>query len=78
MYNDFVLVGPATDPAQLSGKDIAAALKKLASSSAPFISRGDRSGTNAAELRLWKRAGVDIAPTSRPAIANAAAAWGRR
>jgi tungstate transport system substrate-binding protein len=59
MYNDFVLVGPKNDPAGVKGHDIVAALKKLASSNAPFISRGDRSGTNAAELRYWKAAGVD-------------------
>jgi tungstate transport system substrate-binding protein len=60
MYNDFVLIGPTADPAHLKGNDIAAALKKLATSNASFISRGDRSGTHAAELRLWKQAGVDI------------------
>jgi tungstate transport system substrate-binding protein len=53
MYNDFVLVGPASDPAGVKGKDIVAALRKLAASNAPFISRGDKSGTNAAELRYW-------------------------
>jgi tungstate transport system substrate-binding protein len=61
MYNDFVLVGPASDPAHLAGNDIAAAMVKLAASPSEFISRGDRSGTNAAELRLWKKAGVDLA-----------------
>ena len=60
MYNDFVLIGPANDPAKTQGQDIAAALLKLAASSAPFISRGDKSGTHAAELRLWKRVGVDL------------------
>ena len=60
MYNDFVLIGPKSDPVGLRGNSIAAALKKLATSDAPFISRGDRSGTHAAELRLWKLAGVDI------------------
>ena len=54
MYNDFVLVGPAADPAKLQGKDIAAALGKVAASNAAFISRGDKSGTHAAELRFWK------------------------
>jgi tungstate transport system substrate-binding protein len=59
-YNDFVLVGPQSDPARLAaGKDIVAAYKKLADSKAPFASRGDKSGTHAAELRLWKLAGVD-------------------
>ena len=59
MYNDFVLVGPKGDPVGVKGADIVAALKKLASSKASFISRGDRSGTHAAELRYWKAAGVD-------------------
>lgn len=63
MYNDFVLIGPKTDPAGTRGADIAAALKKLAGSSQAFISRGDKSGTHAAELRLWKAAGVDVAAT---------------
>ncbi|HEY7382476.1 MAG TPA: extracellular solute-binding protein [Beijerinckiaceae bacterium] len=62
MYNDFVLVGPKSDPAKVAGgKDITAALKKIKASSAPFVSRGDRSGTHNAELRLWKQAGIDIA-----------------
>jgi tungstate transport system substrate-binding protein len=61
MYNDFVLVGPAADPAKAAGKDIAAALGKVAASGAGFISRGDKSGTHAAELRLWKNAGMDLA-----------------
>ena len=54
MYNDFVLIGPGIDPAKLRGKDIAAALAKVAQSNAPFVSRGDKSGTHAAELRYWK------------------------
>ena len=63
MYNDFILVGPKADPAKIAGgKDIVAALHKIAAAHAPFASRGDRSGTNAAELRLWKIAGID--PTS--------------
>jgi tungstate transport system substrate-binding protein len=66
MYNDFVLVGPAADPAQTRGNDIAAALGKLARSGASFVSRGDKSGTHAAELRLWKAAGVDLA-AAKPA-----------
>ncbi len=60
MYNDFVLVGPKADPAGTKGKDIAAALGKLAASGAPFVSRGDKSGTHAAELRYWKAANVDV------------------
>lgn len=58
MYNDFVLVSPKADPAGASGKDIAAALKKIAAANAPFVSRGDKSGTDAAERRLWTQAGV--------------------
>jgi tungstate transport system substrate-binding protein len=54
MYNDFVLVGPAADPAKARGKDIAAALAKVSVANAPFVSRGDKSGTHAAELRFWK------------------------
>jgi tungstate transport system substrate-binding protein len=60
MYNDFVLVGPAADPAQVRGKDIVAGLGKLAARPAGFISRGDKSGTHAAELRYWKQAGTDL------------------
>ena len=59
MYNDFVIVGPKTDPVGLKGKDVAAALSKLAASNAAFISRADKSGTHAAELRYWKAAGID-------------------
>ncbi len=66
MYNDFVLIGPKSDPAGTRGKDITAALKKLAAGSASFISRGDKSGTHAAELRYWKDAGVNMA-TTKPA-----------
>jgi tungstate transport system substrate-binding protein len=62
MYNDFVIVGPAADPAKIRGaKDTVAALKKIAAAKAPFASRGDKSGTHAAELRFWKEAGVDVA-----------------
>ena len=59
MYNDFVLVGPAADPAQARGRDIALALKQVSAANAGFISRGDKSGTHAAELRYWKTAGVE-------------------
>jgi tungstate transport system substrate-binding protein len=58
MYNDFVLIGPASDPARTKGNDIVAALSKLAAGNALFISRGDKSGTNAAELRFWKLTGA--------------------
>lgn len=62
MYNDFIIVGPKSDPAKISGdKDVADALRRIATAKAPFISRGDKSGTHAAELRLWKEAGIDIA-----------------
>jgi tungstate transport system substrate-binding protein len=66
MYNDFVLVGPKADPAHVAGKDVAAAMGKLAAAGAPFISRGDKSGTHAAELRFWKLANVDMA-AAKPA-----------
>jgi tungstate transport system substrate-binding protein len=59
MYNDFVLIGPATDPAKTKGRDIVEALKKVAASNANFISRGDKSGTHAAELRYWKTTALD-------------------
>jgi tungstate transport system substrate-binding protein len=62
MYNDFVLVGPKSDPAGVKGNDISAAFNKLArKADAAFISRGDKSGTHSAELRLWKAAGIDLA-----------------
>lgn len=62
MYNDFVIVGPAADPAHIQGvSDVTEALRRIAAARAPFISRGDRSGTHAAELRLWQQAGVDPA-----------------
>jgi tungstate transport system substrate-binding protein len=59
MYNDFVIVGPKTDPAGTKGSDVVAALGKIANTGSPFISRGDKSGTHAAELRYWKMASVD-------------------
>ena len=59
MYNDFVLIGPKADPAKTQGKDIVAAMKKVAAANAPFISRGDKSGTHAAELRFWKMTDTD-------------------
>jgi tungstate transport system substrate-binding protein len=67
MYNDFVLVGPKSDPAKVGGtKDIVAALKKIKAAQAPFASRGDKSGTHFAELQLWKAAGIDIAKEKGP------------
>jgi tungstate transport system substrate-binding protein len=61
MYNDFVIVGPKVDPAKAGGKDVLEGLRRIAATKAPFISRGDRSGTNEAELRYWKQAGIDLA-----------------
>ena len=61
MYNDFIIVGPKSDPAKAKGKDVLEGLRKISAAKSPFISRGDRSGTNAAELRYWKDAGVDLA-----------------
>jgi tungstate transport system substrate-binding protein len=60
MYNDFVVIGPAADPARVQGlRDSVEALRRIAAARAPFVSRGDRSGTHAAELRLWQQAGID-------------------
>ena len=67
MYNDFVLIGPQADPAHVDGgKDITVALKTIAAAKAPFVSRADNSGTHAAELRLWKDAGIDIQRVKGP------------
>jgi tungstate transport system substrate-binding protein len=75
MYNDFVLVGPKSDPDKIKGlSDVAEAFKRLAAGSVPFISRGDRSGTNAAELRYWKAAGID--PKTWPAYKEIGAGMG--
>lgn len=59
MYNDFVLIGPRSDPAGTRGKDIVAAMARLSAANAPFVSRGDKSGTHAAELRFWKMANLE-------------------
>jgi tungstate transport system substrate-binding protein len=67
MYNDFILVGPSSDPVGVKGnKDIVAALTAIKNKSAPFISRGDRSGTHAAELSLWQLSGIDIGKDKGP------------
>src|SRR5436190_8964610 len=67
MYNDFVLIGPAADPAGVKGSnDIVAALQAIQKKAAPFISRGDKSGTHAAELALWKTAGIEIETAKGP------------
>ena len=61
MYNDFVLIGPKPDPAHVAGtRDVVAAFRKVKEARAPFVSRGDRSGTHFAELEIWKLAGIDI------------------
>jgi len=59
MYNDFIIVGPKSDPVGAKGKDVIAGLKKIAAAQAPFASRADKSGTHAAELRYWKAAGLE-------------------
>jgi len=59
MYNDFIIVGPKTDTARARGNDVVSGLKRIAEARAPFASRGDKSGTHAAELRLWQQAGID-------------------
>ncbi|MET4130146.1 substrate-binding domain-containing protein [Roseovarius sp. MBR-6] len=65
MYNDFVIVGPADDPAGVAGmSDVTAALTRISEAEAPFASRGDDSGTHKAELRLWKAAGIDVQAAS--------------
>jgi tungstate transport system substrate-binding protein len=67
MYNDFVLIGPKSDPAKVArGKDIVEALRKIRSAQAPFVSRGDRSGTHMAELELWKASGIDLERAKGP------------
>ncbi|HMA08917.1 MAG TPA: substrate-binding domain-containing protein, partial [Ramlibacter sp.] len=66
MYNDFVLVGPAADPVGAKGRDIVEALKKISVANAPFVSRGDKSGTHAAELRYWKASGIDLEKAKGP------------
>ena len=66
MYNDFVLIGPRSDPAHVKGLGIDAALRKILEAKPPFVSRADKSGTWAAEVRAWKHAGIDIAKEKGP------------
>jgi tungstate transport system substrate-binding protein len=67
MYNDFILVGPRSDPAKVGGgKDIVAAFQRIRTAAAPFASRGDKSGTHFAEVELWKAAGIDIGKEKGP------------
>lgn len=77
MYNDFVLLGPKSDPAKVAGRgNLAGSMRKIAASRAPFVSRGDRSGTHLAELRLWKEAGVDIGKAKGPWYREAGSGMG--
>lgn len=66
MYNDFVMIGPKADPAKTKGKDVTSGLQKVKAAEAPFVSRADKSGTHAAELRMWKLAGFDMAKDKGP------------
>jgi tungstate transport system substrate-binding protein len=67
MYNDFVVIGPAADPAHIAGdRDVLAAFRGIAAAKTPFVSRGDRSGTHEAELRYWKDAGIAVSPARDP------------
>lgn len=76
MYNDFILVGPKNDPAAVKGRDIAEALRKLGAGKQAFISRGDKSGTHAAELRYWRAAGLDVAATKPAGYAECGCGMG--
>lgn len=76
MYNDFVLVGPASDPAAVAGGDIVSALRRIAATQAPFVSRGDRSGTHTAELRYWREVPFDPAATRAPWYRDVGAGMG--
>lgn len=77
MYNDFVLIGPRSDPAQIAGgRNITVALRAIMDAEVPFVSRGDRSGTHAAELRLWAAAGVNIAARKGPWYRETGSAMG--
>ena len=77
MYNDFVVVGPKDDPAKVAGgRDVTAALAKVAAAQAPFVSRGDKSGTHAAELRYWTMANVDLDKAKGPWYRDVGAGMG--
>lgn len=80
MYNDFVLIGPKADPAKVAGRDIQEGLRKIAAVEAasrpPFVSRGDKSGTHAAELRYWKAAGIDLDAIKGPWYRDTGAGMG--
>jgi tungstate transport system substrate-binding protein len=74
MYNDFVVIGPAENPAQIKGLPAGEALKKIAAAEARFVSRGDKSGTHLFEQALWKQAGIE---PKAPGTSSRARAWGR-
>ena len=80
MYNDFVLIGPKADPAKVAGNDIMLGLRRIATMDAasrpPFVSRGDKSGTHAAELRYWRAAGVDLDRAKGPWYRDAGSGMG--
>ena len=77
MYNDFIIVGPKDDPAKASGRDVLEGLRRIAAAKAPFVSRGDRSGTHAAELRYWKDAGIDLTAGAATGTRRSDRVWGR-
>lgn len=76
MYNDFVIIGPAADPARARGTDVLEGLRRIAAAQAPFVSRGDRSGTHAAELRYWQLAGVNLETARGPWYRDVGAGMG--
>ena len=76
MYNDFIVIGPKADPAKAGGKDILDGLRRIEAAKAPFVSRGDKSGTHAAELRYWKAAGVDLDKAKGPWYRDTGAGMG--
>lgn len=78
MYNDFVIVGPKDDPAGAAGAGVVEALRKIAAAKAPFVSRGDRSGTHSAELRYWKEAGLDLGAVRGDWYKDVGQGWVRR
>jgi len=78
MFNDYVIVGPKNDPARISGgKDVVEAFRKMAAANALFISRGDRSGTHAAELRFWKEAGTTVSAMRDVWYREIGGGWGQ-
>jgi tungstate transport system substrate-binding protein len=78
MHNDFIIVGPASDPAGIKSKPVLAALKLISVGSGTFVSRGDDSGTHKAELALWKKADFDLKPLRLSGILSRDRAWAQR